>query len=123
MSEEKARQAIVNYIEAFNAQDLPAMKDCFNFPFAWLVNDVARPVQTASEFQSPTTRLIKEEGWHHTVLDLAEPIHVWDTKAHFKVKYSRYKADGTKYLSHDAIWIVTSVDGHWGVQWMSLYLP
>ena len=99
------------------------MKDSFNFPFAWLINHTVRAVQKASDFQSPTKRLIEEEGWHHTVLDLAEPIHVWDAKAHFKVEYSRYKADGTKYVSHEALWIVTLVDGHWGVQWMSLYLP
>ena len=123
MSEEKARKAIENYMEAFNAQDLTAMLDSLNFPFSWLINNTVRPVQEASEFRSPTKYLIEEEGWHHTVLDLAEPVQVWDTKAHFKVEYSRFKADGTKYLTHEALWIVTTDDGHWGIQCMSLYIP
>jgi len=123
MSEEKARKTIEGYIEAFNAQDLPAMIDKLNFPFSWIINNRVRPVQKASDFVSPTEDLIKREGWHHTVLDLAEPVQVWDTKAHFKVAYSRFKADGTKYLTHEALWIVTSDNGHWGIQCMSLYIP
>ncbi len=124
MSEEKARQAIENYMEAFNTQDLTAMLDSLNFPFSWITNNKVIPVQTASEFRPPTKALIEREGWHHTVLDLAEPVQVWDTKAHFKVVYSRFKADGTKYITHEALWIVTANDeGHWGVQCMSLYIP
>ena len=122
MSEEKARKTIENYIEAFNAQELPAMLDSLNFPFSWIINNTVRPVQKASEFKSPTEALIKE-GWHHTVLDLVEPVQVWDKKAHFKVQYSRLKADGTKYMTHEALWIVTTDEGHWGVQCMSLYIP
>jgi len=61
MSEEKARQTIENYIEAFNAQDLAAMKDSLNFPFSWIINNKVRPVQEASEFRSPTEAMIKNE--------------------------------------------------------------
>ena len=67
--------------------------------------------------------LTQREGWHHSELDLAEPVQVWDTKAHFKVTYSRFKADGTKYLTEEALWIVTTDNGHWGVQCMSIYVP
>lgn len=123
MSEEKARKTIEGYIEAFNAQDVTAMVDKLNFPFSWIINNRVRPVQKASDFVPPTEDLIKREGWHHTELDLVEPVQVWDTKAHFKVAYSRFKADGTKYMTHEALWIVTSDNGHWGIQCMSLYIP
>ena len=123
MSEEQARKTIGEYIVAFNQQDLPAMVDKLNFPFSWIINSSVRPVQSASDFVSPTEDLIKREGWHHTVLEQAEALQVWDTKAHFKVVYSRYQADGTKYTTHEALWIVTSSKGHWGIQCMSLYIP
>lgn len=123
MSKEKAQKTIENYIEAFNAQDLNAMIDNLNFPFSWIINNVVRPVQKASEFVSPTEALIEREGWHHTVLDWVEPVQVWETKAHFKLAYSRFKADGTKYITHEALWIVTADNGHWGIQCMSLYIP
>lgn len=123
MSEEKARRTIEKYIHAFNAQDRSAMVAHLNFPFSWIINHQVRPVPTASDFIPPTGRLIDREGWHHTELDWLEPVQVWDTKAHFKVAYSRFRADGIKYLSHEALWIITSDGGHWGIQCMSLYIP
>ena len=123
MSERNAQNTVENYIEAFNAQDLPSMIDNLNFPFSWIINNVVRPVQEASDFVSPTEALIKREGWHHTVLDSVEPVQVWETKAHFKVTHSRFKADNTKYMTHEALWIVTTDNGHWGIQCMSLYIP
>jgi len=123
MSEENARKTIEGYIEAFNAQDRDGMIDKLNFPFSWIVNNSVIPVEKAENFVPPTTALIEREGWHHTELDLAEPVQAWDTKAHFKVTYSRFKEDGTKYLTHEALWIVTTDNSHWGVQCMSLYIP
>ena len=123
MSEEKARKTIEEYIEAFNAQDVQAMIDKLNFPFSWIINNVVRPVEKASDFVSPTVRLVEEEGWDHTELDWVEPVQVWETKAHFKLAYSRFKADGTKYMTHEALWIVTTDKNHWGIQCMSLYIP
>ena len=123
MSEQKARETIEKYIEAFNAQDVPKMVDSLNFPFSWIINSTVRPVFKASDFVSPTGTLIEQEGWHHTGLDLVEPVQVWDTKAHFKVIYSRFKMDQTKYITHEALWIITAPKGHWGIQCMSLYIP
>ncbi len=123
MSEEIARKTIEGYIEAFNAQDLEAMLDKLNFPFSWIINSRVRPVQKSEDFVSPTGTLIEQEGWHHTELDEVEPFQVWEGKAHFKVVYSRFKADGTKYLTHEALWIVTRDNGHWGIQCMSMYIP
>lgn len=123
MSEAKALETVKNYIEAFNAQNLDDMRANLNFPFSWITNDRMIPVLEESKFRPPTEALIRDEGWHHTELDVAEPLQIWDTKVHFKIVYSRFKADGSKYVSHEALWIVTSNKGHWGIQCMSLYIP
>ena len=123
MSEDMARKTIEGYIEAFNAQDLAAMKDKLNFPFSWIINNTVRPVQKPEDFVSPTTAMIEQEGWHHSEFDVVEPVQVWDNKAHFKVVFSRFKADGTKYTTTESLWIVTTDNGHWGVQCMSIYRP
>ena len=123
MSEKEACKTVEAYIDAFNKQDRSAMVAQLNFPFSWIINSTVRPVPSAEDFESPTTEMIKNEGWHHTVLDKVEPFQVWDKKAHLKVVYSRYKEDGTRYATHDALWIVTSRRGHWGIQCMSLYIP
>ena len=123
MSAEKARETIEAYVVAFNRQDRAAMVDKLNFPFSWIINSTVRPVPSPEDFISPTIEMVKQEGWHHTELDVAEPLQAWKKKAHFKVVYSRFRADGTKYMTHEALWIVTSHRGHWGIQCMSLYIP
>jgi len=123
MSEEHARKTIEAYIEAFNRQDLDGMVDKLNFPFSWIINSTVRPVSKASDFVSPTIEMVKREDWHHTELDRIEPVQVWETKAHCIVEYSRYNSKGRKYTTHEALWIVTSQNGHWGIQCMSLYIP
>lgn len=119
MSEEMARKTIEDYIEAFNANDLEAMTGKLNFPFSWFIGNKIIGVATAEDFVPPTVRISRDEGWHHTELDVAEPLQAWEGKAHFKVVFSRFKADGEKYLTMEALWIVTTDDGHWGIQCMS----
>ena len=61
MSEEMARKTIEGYIEAFNAQDVEAMKDKLNFPFSWIFNNRVRPVQKSEDFVPPIQEMIKRE--------------------------------------------------------------
>jgi hypothetical protein len=122
MSEQEAKSAIEDYFEAFNAQDENAMRAKLHFPFSWIINNRVRLVMEAGDFVAPTVQLIKQEGWAYSRLDWMEAVQVWDDKAHIKLSYSRYKADGTRYVSHEALWIVTRRDGHWGVQCQSLHL-
>jgi ketosteroid isomerase-like protein len=120
---EEAKKAMEDYFAAFNAQDVEAIRKHLHFPFSWIINTRVRPVATASEFESPTQTLIETEGWHHSEFDYIEPVQVWENKIHFKLAYSRFKADGTKYMTHEALWIVTKVEGRWGICLMSLNFP
>ena len=123
MSELEARKAIEAYFEAFNAQDEEAMRGRLHFPFAWIVNNRVRPVATAAEFEAPTKILIRSEGWARSEVDFIEIVQAWDEKVHAKLAYSRFRADGTRYATHECLWILTKVDDHWGVQLMSLHIP
>lgn len=122
MTEVEARKVIEDYFTAFNAQDEVAMRRKLNFPFSWIINNRVRLVMKASEFEAPTKVLVESEGWHHSEIDWIEIVQTWEEKVHAKLAYSRYRTDGTKYITHEALWIITRVDGHWGVQCMSLYI-
>jgi len=119
MSAEIACQVVKDYIDAFNTDDAAAMTALLNFPFSWLIGNKVIGMATAEEFVPPTGRIRREEGWHHSVLDECTPLQVLEGKVHCKVVFSRFKADGTKYLTMEALWIVTNSNGHWGIQWMS----
>lgn len=122
-AEEKARGAVDAFFEAFNAQDQDAHRAALNYPHVRLASGRVRVVSSPDDFDVPFDRLKASEGWHHSTLDRCEPIHADADKVHFDVAFSRYKADGTRYATHEAIWIITNHAGHWGVQCRSSYAP
>lgn len=63
------------------------------------------------------------EGWSHSSLDSVEVVHESDVKVHFKIEFSRYKDDGSKYAVHESLWVVTRRDDKWGIFARSSYAP
>ena len=55
--------------------------------------------------------------------EAADVIHEGSEKVHFAVRFSRYREDGECCVTHEAIWIVTLLDGHWGIQARSSFAP
>ena len=56
------------------------------------------------------------DGWHRSTWDERTPIHVGANKVHLKVKFSRWRKDGSLLATFETIYIVTLQDGHWGIQ-------
>jgi hypothetical protein len=67
--------------------------------------------------------LTRSEGWARSSLDSVTMRQNDPIKVHFEVVFSRYKADGSKYATYQSLWIVTSVNGEWGVQARSSFAP
>jgi len=122
MSEEQAKMAFEDYFRAFNARDEGAMRARLHFPLSWIINNRVRLVMEPKDFVAPTKQMIRQDNWAKSQLDWMECVQAWDDKAHIKLAYSRFKADGTKYVTHEALWIVTRIDDHWGVQCQSLHI-
>ena len=118
-----ARSAVEAFFEGFNARDDDAMRAAMNFPHVRLASGRVRTVERAEDFSTPFGRLAEIEGWDHSTLDACELIHAGEDKVHFDVTFSRYHADGEKYATHRSLWIMTKLDGRWGVQARSSYAP
>ena len=43
-------------------------------------------------------------------------INATDDKVHLAVQFSRWRADGSLIGRYKSLWIVTLVDGKWGIQ-------
>ena len=67
--------------------------------------------------------LKQSEGWHHSTLDGADVIHEGPDKVHFDMRFSRFLDDGSRYATHRAVWVVTRLEGHWGIQARSSFAP
>jgi hypothetical protein len=123
MSEAEARKVVEAFVAGFNARDDEAIRRSLNYPHIRIASGRVRIIDEPSNYITPYKYLIEHEDWDHSTLDSAEPIHVTDTKAHFKIEFSRYKADGSKYVTHQALYIVTKQDGHWGLICRSSFAP
>lgn len=121
--EEQARAAVEAFFAAFNARDDEGMRRAMNFPHVRLASGRVRVVERAEDFAAPFERLAEAEGWDHSTLDECDVVHESGEKVHFDVTFSRYHEDGTKYATHRSLWVMTNVDGHWGVQGRSSFAP
>ena len=123
MSAEQARNAIDAFFKAFNARDVEALKDALNYPHVRIASGRVTIAKDRSEFKGRFDVLIEREGWDRSTLDKADVVHASDNKVHFAVEFSRYKKDGTKYVTHKSLWIVTRLGDRWGVQARSSFAP
>lgn len=118
--ETAARAALDEYFRAWNAADNDAVAAVSNFPRVSLGQNGQVVVRETPEEIATDFELLRQSGWDHTTLDLAEAIHVSSDKVHFRIVFSRYSADGNPYTTIPALYVVTNRDGHWGLQLQSI---
>lgn len=116
--EAKARAVLDGFMEAFNAEDADAMRGrWFHFPHVRFhsgqVSVMDRPEDL---FLFVWTREGQARDWHHTAWDYVEAIDVGDDKVHFRVQFTRFRADGSAIGSYRSLYIVTFKEGRWGIQ-------
>jgi hypothetical protein len=127
MSADEALRAIEIFFEGFNAENDARIHQALNFPHVRIASGTIRVIAGPDDFKTPFAALKQAEGWHHSSLDRADVIHRGPErgpeKVHFDVCFSRFLEDGSCYATHRAVWVVTRVQGHWGIQARSSFAP
>ena len=123
MSAPEALRAIEVFFEGFNAENDARIHEALNFPHVRIASGTVRVIARREGFKTPFAALKRAEGWHHSTLDRADVIHEGPDKVHFDVCFSRFLEDGSRYATHQAVWVVTRVEGHWGIQARSSFAP
>ena len=123
-SEEKAVLAAVAFMDAFNAADPGAARDCLNYPHARVGEGGTLVINETTDDQMPGNffNIFRERtGWNHSCWDVREIIQSGETKVHLKVTFSRYRADGSLIGTYPSLWVMTEQDGHWGIKMRSSF--
>jgi hypothetical protein len=123
VARDEALRAIEIFFEGFNAEDDARIHEALNFPHVRIASGTVRVIEGPEGFKTPFAALKQVEGWHHSTLDRADVIHEGSDKVHFDVCFSRFLEDGSRYATHQAVWVVTRIDGHWGIQARSSFAP
>jgi hypothetical protein len=118
-----ARATLDGFFAALNAENADEIKSrWFHFPHVRFHGGKVLVMETAADFHSPVlARHGQAKDWSRTAWDYAEPIDFGGDKVHFRVQFSRYRADGTLIGSYKSLYIVTYKDGRWGIQGRSTW--
>ena len=121
--ETDARVALEEYFLAWNAADNDAVAAISNFPRLTIGQNGLVVVRASAEEIFVDFEVLRESGWDHSTLDLAEAVHVSPDKVHFRIVFTRYAADGRPYITTPGLYVMTKQDGHWGLQVQSVLPP
>lgn len=117
-----AQERLDAFMTAFNARDLAAYEATFNFPHVRFASGQVTIINPG--YHKPE---MFERGaladWDHSDWQRREVIHAGPDKVHIDTRFARYRKDGSLIAAFDSIYIVTRVNGRWGIQGRSSFAP
>jgi hypothetical protein len=113
-----ARAAMDGFMAALNREDEQAIRDrWFHFPHVRFHSGKVTVFETPAQFRSLViNRTGQAREWARSAWDYVECIDAGPGKVHFRVQFSRYRADGSLIGSYRSFYIVTFKDGRWAIQ-------
>lgn len=104
------------YMAGINSGDEAAVNAACNFPHVRLAGGKVVVWPKHGDYRLDDFRARAGDGWARSRWDERTAIHVGPEKVHLKVKFSRFRGDGSLLGEFETIYIVTLQDGHWGIQ-------
>ena len=119
----RAAQGVLDaFMTAFNARNIPAFEETFNFPSVRLASEGLVLINRGDlKIERYSTGALKE--WDRSAWDRREVIHAGPDKVHIDTRFTRYRKDGSVIGGFDSIYVVNRQDGHWGIKIRSSFAP
>jgi hypothetical protein len=112
-----ARAALDGFMAAFNREDTEAIRTrWFHFPHVRFHSGKVTVMATPAEYHNLVwARHGQSADWGRSAWDYQEVMDAGPEKVHFRVQFTRYRADGTPIGSYRSLYIVTLQNGRWGI--------
>jgi len=104
------------FMAALNLGDEAAVNASFHFPHVRLASGKVTVWQSPGDYKLEGFYARAGEGWARSQWERRTPIHVGADKVHLAVEFSRWRSDGTELGRHQSIYVVTRLEGRWGIQ-------
>jgi hypothetical protein len=117
-------EVLDRFMAALNAYDAAGMDRCMHFPHPRIAE--GRLVVYDKPGTNPMDlfeRLKKSDNWARSGWVKREVVQFNDSKAHVALSYTRFRADGSVIGVYESLYILTKVDGRWGIQMRSSFGP
>lgn len=124
-SERAALELVDRFMDAFNRRDEAAWSATLNYPHVRVASGQVKVWNTPEDYQRDFDfqEFAQEFTWAYSRWDERRVIQSGPDKVHLAVRFTRYKSDDTKLATFDSLYVVTKVDGRWGVQVRSSFAP
>ena len=113
-----AMEVVRRYFAAINAGDGDAVTETLNFPhfrIDWN-GAVTHYRDDSADHLGNFRRRTHADRWHKSVIDSMDVIYTIPTKAHVSLVFRRLREDGSVIGTYHSLYIITQIDGHWGIQ-------
>ena len=110
-----AEACLDRFTARFNAKDAAGMDRQLHFPHVILAGARVTVWHSPGQLAADFFENLAAAGWSHSAYEAREPILVSPEKVHFRVRYSRRARGGAVLSEHENVWIVTMIDGRWGI--------
>ena len=122
--EREALNPLLDYLSAWNLRDVAKMKAAFHFPHVRIASGKVKLLEEEAAFSEDFfEHFIEATGWHYSLWDYRHAVQSTQDKVHFAVQFTRYRVDDTVIGHYPSLWIVSLIDGRWGVQARSSFAP
>ena len=117
-----ALQPIKDYLAALNRRDVEGIRIAFHFPHVQFRAGKVSYVATAADLTyAGFYERMAVQGWAHSTWDGYRVVLAGADKVHLDVWFTRWRPDGSAIGTHHSLYIVTRIDGRWGLQANSSY--
>ena len=111
--------------EGFNKRDRKISVDLMHFPHVRLWNNQFSIFNSEEEFLKGfdlQTQKLEQEGWTHTVTKDIQAVQSDKSKVHLLLLQSRRNKDDIEIENFQTLWIMTKIDGKWGIRFRSSFV-
>ena len=122
--ETRCQQILALWMAALNRYDATAMDALMRFPHVRLSAGKVTVYDTPGNNPMDLfDRLRQQDGWHHSAWNETKLVQSSPTKAHYAVRYTRYREDGSVIGVYDSLYVFTALDSDWRIQCRSSFGP
>ena len=124
--EQGALDALDAYFAALNTRDDDALYRTMHLPHVRISAAGVAIYPTLTELKKSYIQDFSARAgadWGHSVIDSKDVIHSSESKAHVFIQFTRYDTAGNNIGTFRSLWIITLIDGQWGVQARSSFAP
>lgn len=120
-----AAQGVLDlFMREFNNRDLVALAETLNYPHVRFASSTVKVFASAEEFSArPVYKTLTASGWDHSSWRARDIVLASPVKVHIATTFERFDQDNRSIGLYPSLYIVTYLNGHWGIQARSSLAP